>query len=57
MVKVGLLSAWQTSAGVKPSVGCTDWVHDDKLFSVEVCSFEMSCSEEFQGISFFILLL
>ena len=41
MVKVGLLFAWQTLAGVKPGVGCVDWVHDDELFSVEVCSFEM----------------
>ena len=40
MVKVGLLFAQQTSAGVKPSIGCTNWVHDDELFSVKVCSFE-----------------
>ena len=41
MVKVGLLSAQQTLAGVKPSMGCTDWVHDDELFSIEVCLCEM----------------
>ena len=41
MVKVGLLSAQRTSAGVKPSVGCTYWVHDGKLFSVEECLFEV----------------
>ena len=40
MVKVRLLSAWQTSASVKPSMDCTGWVHDDELFSVKVCSFE-----------------
>ena len=41
MVKVGLLSAQQTLAGMKPSLGCTDWVRNDELFSVEVCSLEM----------------
>ena len=41
MVKVGLLSAWRTLASVKPSAGCTDWVHDGELFSVEECSFEV----------------
>ena len=40
-VKVGLLSAWLTSVGVKPSVGFTGWVCDDDLFSVELCLFEM----------------
>ena len=41
MVKVGLPFAQQTLAGVKPSMGCMDWVHDDELFSFEVYSFKM----------------
>ena len=40
-VQVGLLSAWQTSASVKPRVGCMDWVHDDTVFSVEECWLEV----------------
>ena len=37
-VKVGLSSAQQTSAGVKPKVGCTDWVCVDLVFSFKRCS-------------------
>ena len=40
------------SASVKPSVGCTDWVHDDKLFSFEVCSFEMCVGKLMHASSF-----
>ena len=41
MVKVGLLFAQQMLASMNPSVGCTDWVCDDELFSFEVRSFEI----------------
>ena len=37
-VKVGLSSAQQTSADVKPKVGCTAWVHVDLVFSFKQCS-------------------
>ena len=51
-VKVGLLSAQQTLAGVNPSTGCTDWVRDDELFSVEVCLFEMHVGRLIRASSF-----
>ena len=54
-VKVGLLFTQWTLAGVKPSVGCTDWVCDDELFSFEMCSFEMHvgrlmCASSFRDV-------
>ena len=52
MVKVGLLFAWRMSAGVKPGMGCTDWVCDDELFSVEVCLFEMHVGRLMRAGSF-----
>ena len=55
MVKVGLLFAQRTLASVKPSVGCTDWVRDDELFSFEQCSFEirvgrLMCTGSFRDV-------
>ena len=51
-VKVGLSSAWQTSAGVKPKVGCTDWVRVDSMFSFKKCSLGV-CVERLTFAGFF----
>ena len=54
-VKVGLLSARQTSASVKPKAGCTDWVHDDAVFSFKECSLgvhvgRLLCASSFKEV-------
>ena len=51
-VKVGLLSARQTSASVKPKAGFTDWVCDDTVFSVKECSLGVRVGRLIRASSF-----
>ena len=51
-VKVGLSSAQQTSACVKPKVGCTAWVCVDLVFSFKQCSLGVRAGRLMHASSF-----